>query len=290
MSTGADELGLFDDRHCSLGEGPLWHPGRGQLFWFDILGRKLLSRDRTGVLEWQFDQMVSAAGWIDRDTLLIASETALWRFDLRTGGQNHIAALEAGSTTTRPNDGRADPRGGFWIGTMGKALEPGAGAIYRFYRGEMRPLYDAITVPNAICFSPDGSHAYFTDTPTRQIMRVRLDADGWPTDAPEIFVDLTAEGLNPDGAVIDCEGALWNAQWGAARVARYLPDGQFDRAVRLPALHSSCPAFGGADLATLYVTSARTDIPAPDAAQGCVFAGPVAPAGLPEHSLTARNL
>lgn len=277
---------LFDTRACTLGEGPLWHPERQQLFWFDIMGNRLLSRDGDRPLHWQFDENVSAAGWIDRDRLLIASETGLWRFDLATGARTLVVALEADNPVTRSNDGRADPFGGFWIGTMGKHAEPGAGAIYRYYKGELRRLFAPITVSNAICFAPDGHTAYFADTPTRKILRVRLDAQGWPAQPPETFVDLTAEGLNPDGAVCDTEGGVWNAQWGAARVARYRPDGSFDRAIPMDGLHSSCPAFGGPDLATLYVTSARVGLTDPDDRQGCVFALNPGAMGLAEHQVT----
>ncbi len=118
---------LWDDRACKLGEGPLWHPERKQLFWFDILGQKLLTRTDSGPIEWHFDEIVSAAGWVDDSTLLIASETALFTFDLNSAESEFIAPLEADTPATRSNDGRADPWGGFWIGTMSKTAETGAG-------------------------------------------------------------------------------------------------------------------------------------------------------------------
>ena len=99
----------FDTRICELGEGPLWHPERQQFFWFDILGMSLLSREGDQALEWQFDEHVSAAGWIDHDRLMVASETALWQFDLSSGEQSFLCALEAENPVTRSNDGRADP-------------------------------------------------------------------------------------------------------------------------------------------------------------------------------------
>ncbi len=247
---------IFDQRRCELGEGPLWHPIREQLFWFDILGKKLLTQSVLGPQEWLFDSLVSAAGWVDRDTLLIASETALIRFDLRSGAQSVVCALESDMPETRSNDGRADPLGGFWIGTMGKTHAPGAGAIYRYYKGELRRLFNGLTIPNSICFPPDGRFAHFSDTTTGCVMRVTLDADGWPNAAPEIFLDLTTQGLNPDGAVIDSTGIMWLAQWGAARVAGYAPDGQFIQEVLFDAPHTSCPAFGGLGHATLFCTTA----------------------------------
>lgn len=254
--------GVFDDRRCILGEGPLWHPERGQLFWFDIMRQRLLSRDATGPLEWPFDEPVSAAGWVDRDRLLIASASALWRFDLRDGGKTHLCPLEQGNPFTRSNDGRADPWGGFWIGTMGRNAEPQAGAIYRFHQGQLRRLVSDITISNAICFARNRGCAYFTDTSTKRVMRVALDRNGWPEGAPQVFLDLSDEGLNPDGAVVDKDGAVWIAQWGAGRVAAYAPDGTFLRAVAVPGPHATCPAFGGADFSTLYVTSAQQGLPA----------------------------
>lgn len=244
---------IFDARPCALGEGPLWHPLRVQLFWFDILNRRLLTRDASGAKEWQFPEMVSAAAWLDHDRLLIASESRLFRFDLTTGKEETLVALEAENPTTRSNDGRADPMGGFWIGTMGKAAESGAGAIWRFYRGELRKLFPGITISNAISFPPDGRTACFTDTVTGRVMRVALDGEGWPKGQPEVFLDLSAEGLNPDGAVFDATGLLWLAEWGASRVAAYAPDGSRVRSVAFDAPHTSCPAFGGD---TLYCTTA----------------------------------
>jgi sugar lactone lactonase YvrE len=248
---------MYDPRVCQLGEGPLWHPIRSQLFWFDILGGQLLSRSAEGgVLSWTFPEMVSAAGWVDEDHLLIASEVALFTLDLRDGTQTALVGLEETNPKTRSNDGRADPWGGFWIGTMGKKAEPEAGALYRWYKGRLVRLRDRMGIPNAICFALDRSVAYYADTQEDRIYRQPLDGEGWPKGAPEVFLDLGAEGVHPDGAVVDSEGYLWNAQWGAGRVARYSPEGQFLEALSLPAVLTTCPAFGGADLRTLYVTSA----------------------------------
>lgn len=244
---------IFDERRCNLGEGPLWHPERHQYFWFDIMGRKLLSPGQ----EWQFDEYVSAAGWVSRDELLIASQSALSLFNIESGASERIVGLETDNPITRSNDGRADPHGGFWIGTMGIGAENGAGAIYRYYRGELRELYGQISIPNSICFSPEGDTAYFADTTRRQIMRVGLArADGWPMDAPEPLIDMTDEGLNPDGSVVASDGTIWNAQWGAGRVARYSAQGAFIEAYDIGPERTTCPAFGGADLREMIVTSA----------------------------------
>lgn len=274
---------VHDPRACRLGEGPLWHPERRQLFWFDILGKRLLSRDGNAQREWQFAEHVSAAGWVDAARLLIASESALFLFDLETGRRRELVPLEAENPVTRSNDGRADPWGGFWIGTMGRNAEEKAGAIYRYYRGELRCLFDGITISNAICFSPDRATAYFTDTRSRRIMRQPLGKDGWPEGEPAVFVDLTGEGLNPDGAVVDAEGCLWNAQWGAARVARYGPDGRFLSAIPFPARQMTCPAFGGDGLRRLFATSATQGLSEKTNTDGQTFATEVDVAGQAEH-------
>ncbi|WP_417722761.1 SMP-30/gluconolactonase/LRE family protein [Salipiger sp.] len=275
-------VAIFDDRPCHLGEGPLWHPLRQQLFWFDILERRMLSRRDGAALEWQFDEMASAAGWVDADTLLIATETGLIRFDPGTGRQERLADIERDNAVTRSNDGRADPMGGFWIGTMGKRAEPGAGAIYRFHGGEVRCLVEGVSIPNSICFREDGRLAYWADTAEQRIFRTPLDPDGWPEGPHELFLDLAPEGIHPDGSVVDAEGGLWNARWGAGQVARYLPDGTPDRVIDLPASRTTCPAFGGPGFGRLFVTSAREGLSAPHAEDGTVFelAAPVA--GRPE--------
>ncbi|KAF0113784.1 MAG: Gluconolactonase [Rhodobacteraceae bacterium] len=252
---------IFDARPCELGEGALWHPVREQLFWFDILNRTLHSQPQS----WSFPEYVSAAGWISRDELLVACETGLFRLNLTTGDRATVAS--AGTPETRSNDGRA--------------------GIWRWYRGELRQIFKGISIPNAICFTPDGTAAHFTDTARAQVMKVALDSAGWPVGEPQVWLDLARAGLNPDGAVIDAEGRFWNAQWGAGRVAAYGPDGVFLTAVETPgATQSSCPAFGGPDLTTLFVTTAlehmNAEARARHPASGQTFAFPDVAQGLPE--------
>lgn len=268
---------IYDAHQCSLGEGPLWHPERAQLFWFDILSKQL----RTKGQHWQFDDYVSAAGWVDHDRLLIASTKELFLFDLQSGTTDPICPLEADNPITRSNDGRADPQGGFWIGTMGINAEMGAGAIYRFYQGELRQLYSDIQISNAICFAPTGDVAYFTDTNTQIIQSVTLDADGWPTGRPQIHIDLRGSDYRPDGAVCDSDGNLYSAQWGVGRIACYDLKGEFTHAYDLPAPQASCPAFGGPDLQTLFCTTAAVGQDGPD--DGKVFAFDTTATGQREH-------
>lgn len=263
---------VYDHTPCALGEGALWHPERACFFWFDILNRELLSRREGRSHARLFEDSVSAAGWIDVDHLLVASSRALIKLHIDTGAQEEICALEADNPLTRSNDGRADPFGGFWIGTMGLRAEPGGGALYRYYRGELRCLYPGLTIPNAISFSPDGTRAYFCDSSERKILKVALDqTHGWPLGLPQVFVDLSDQSGAPDGAVVDQAGRLWNAQWGAGRVACYDADGAFVQALQLPARHTSCPAFGGYGLDQMLVTSALQGLDAPSQADGLTY-------------------
>lgn len=283
-------MSVFDGRRCELGEGALWHPLREELFWFDILEGRLLSRGASGETERDLGEMASAAGWIDRDRLLIASETTLSVLHLETGARETVAPLIEAGSGLRSNDGRADPWGGFWIGTMGKKAEAGAGAILRYHGGELRRLQEGITIPNAICFDGPRKLAYFADTRVGTIWRQKLDPEtGWPVGEREDFLPLKAAGFNPDGAVTDAEGRIWNAQWGAGRVACYDPSGRLVGEERFPASRVTCPAFGGAELDRLFVTSAQEGMAAAERAAepeaGMTFARGVAARGLPEPAV-----
>ena len=276
----------YDETRCQLGEGPLWHPLRQQLFWFDILAKTLFSKKDGKLLQWHFKEFVSAAGWVDQDHLVIASESALFTFNLVTGVQTHLCDLEADNAVTRSNDGRADPWGGFWIGTMGKQAEAEAGAIYRYYNAELRQLTADITISNAICFSPDRQFGYYADTAEQKIWRTPLSqSDGWPNGDSQLFIDFSQDNLNPDGAICDSAGNLWIAQWGASCVAQYSESGRFLKSIAVPATQVTCPALGGKDFNQLFITSAQQGLTAAERAQqdaGMTFSVISDTRGLPE--------
>jgi len=276
-------MSLYDPTRCSLGEGPLWHPERGEFFWFDINNHRLHTRRDGETVTWQFDHYVSAAGWLSAEELLIASDTALFRFNLDTGAREDVVPLEADNPATRCNDGRADPQGGFWIGTMGRNKEKGAGAYYRYYRGELRQLFPEWTIPNATCFSPDGATAYVADTPEGKIWRIALDEHGWPRRDPELWLSLPGSSYRPDGAVCDTQGNLWIAHYGHGKVTCHAPDGTELNSLPVPGRNTTCPAFGGAGLDQLYVTSAAQGCDEDYEGQGCTYLLEPGATGQAEH-------
>jgi sugar lactone lactonase YvrE len=277
---------LFDSTACRLGEGALWHPDRGELFWVDILDGLVFARGEGASRRWRCRGAVSALGIVDERTLLVAHERSLLTLDLDDGTQTPLVALEADDPRTRSNDGRADPWGGFWIGTMGRAAEPGLGAIYRFHCGMLHRLVPEITIPNAIAFSPDRHWMSFADSARGTIWRQPLDAQGWPRGEPAAFAVWPEGSGVPDGAVFDAEGCLWVAVWGGSAVVRLSPEGEEIDRVSLPASQVTCPAFGGPDLTTLFATTAADGLSGQalerELGAGCVFTLPTAVSGLPE--------
>jgi len=253
---------LFIDAKCTLAEGPLWHHLRGELLWFDIYGQKLFVAGLDGAVRqtFSFDQPVSAAAIIDEDTVAVAAASALWHFDLVTGVKSLIAPLEDDLPDNRSNDGRVDPAGGFWIGTMRRAEDRPDGAVYQYRAGQMRKLFGDVTITNSMCFAPDGRTAYFSDTVTRRILKCAIDAEGRPEGEWTLFADVSEGPGYPDGSVVDAEGYVWNARWGGSCVVRHAPDGRVVQTVELPAANVTCPAFGGPDLRTLFVTTARKNL------------------------------
>lgn len=280
---------LLVDSKCALGEGPFWHPRRQELFYFDINNNVLFAAkaDGTAAGKWSFDESAAAAALIDDNTLAIATETGLKRLDLATGGQELIAAIEADNALTRANDSRVHPSGAFWIGTMRKQEEQPGGAVYHYRDGKLTRLLADVKIPNSTCFSPDGRIAYWSDTPTKRILTCDTDPDtGMPVSEWRLFADVSGHRGYPDGAVVDSEGYLWSARWGGSCVVRHAPDGSIDRVIEVPVSQVSCPAFGGPDLKTLFVTTAAKELSAEQLTKekvaGGVFAIDVDVAGLAE--------
>jgi sugar lactone lactonase len=250
---------ILDETRCRLGEGPSYEVETDTLFWFDILDRKLLefSFESGKTLVHNLPFMASAIFSIDAGRQLILSEQGLHVRNRADGALSLLVAVEADNRITRSNDARAHPCGAVWFGTMGIEEEAGAGAIYHFFKGAVRILFADITIPNSICFSPDGTVGYFIDTPTHKLMRVAIDPKtALPVGAPQLFYEHQSAGWI-DGSVCDAHGNVWNARWGAGEVACHAPDGSVVSSISVPlSPQSSCPAFAGRDADRLCVTSA----------------------------------
>jgi len=247
---------------CHLGEGPTYDAATDTAWWFDILEGRLFEANigSSAIRIHELGRMASALARIDGERQLIVAEDGLYIRTRNDGAMQLYRQLEADNPRTRSNDARVHPSGTFWIGTMGRKAEQGMGAIYALHRGEILQLFPNVTIPNAICFSPDGATGYFADTAEDVLYRVALDSlTGLPTGAPEVLLRHSGVG-GLDGAVVDADGLIWNARWGGGCVDIYDPQGTRLRTLQVPALQSSCPAFVGPDFSRLLVTSAWQDM------------------------------
>lgn len=291
MSIPTWQADLAVDCRCMLGEGPQWDTGNQRLYWCDILAQRLywLSPATGENGHYQFDHKVSLATPLESGGLLLVGEHRLSRFEPSSGTIETFCDFEADNPITRSNDARADRHGSLWLSSMGKAAEKGAGSLYRLHRGKLTRLRSNLTIPNAICFSENGEFAWFTDTATGVVMRWALDSGGWPLGEPVPWADFSSAQGNPDGAVIDNEGCLWLALWGAGQVVRLDQHGHIIGHVELPVSQPSCPVFAGPGLKTLYITTAQEGFSAAQLAQeptaGSLYAAGTGIAGLAEPLL-----
>jgi sugar lactone lactonase YvrE len=244
-----------------LGEGPVWSGREGALYRVDIK-RPRLRRYEPGtgaVRDWPLPAEVGSVALRTAGGAVVALRTGLHLLDLGTGGTTRICDPEEDRPENRFNDGKCDRRGRFWAGTMRDDESAPDGALYRLDadRSCTRVLTGVIC-SNGIGWSPDGGTMYYTDTWTRRIDALEFDPETGELGRRSVFArdDVPGEGV-PDGLTVDAEGGVWSAKWDGWRLVRYAPDGSVDRVVPMPVQRPTSVAFGGPDLGTLYVTSAR---------------------------------
>ncbi|ACB96636.1 SMP-30/gluconolactonase/LRE family protein [Beijerinckia indica] len=279
---------LLCAERCHLGEGPAYDEASDTAWWFDIVERRLFEA-RLGDSEifiHPLPFMASALAHVDDRRQLMAAEDGLYLRTKDSGVLQQLVAIEPDNPITRSNDSRAHPSGTFWTSTMGRKAEVGAGSIYALHRGALQRLFTGLTIPNAICFSPDGTMGYFADTYENVLYRVPLDlATGLPSGGPSALHRRETPGWL-DGAVTDADGLIWCACWGGACVEAFSPDGAHLRTVAAPALNTSCPVFVGPGYTRLLVTSAYQDMDisarAADPHHGCTFLLDIGAKGRPE--------
>jgi sugar lactone lactonase YvrE len=281
-----------------LGESPLWHPREQVLYYCDIPGRRLNRYDpATGDLShWSFDTEVASCAPMLDGGLLLAARDGLWRFDPATGARTELAAPPYDTRSERFNDGKCDPQGRFWVGTIYEPRDPALAALYCFQRGGLTKRADGITVSNGLAWSPDGRTMYWSDTKAHAIYAFDFEPAGGTLSRRRLFCQFPLKpagstpddyGGRPDGAAVDADGNYWVAMFEGQRILCLSPAGVVLREVRLPVRCPTMPCFGGADLKTLYITTAREKRPHDElAAQplaGCVLSMRVDAPGLPAH-------
>ena len=286
----------LDDGRDVLGEGILWCDRAQALYWTDI-PRATLWRLHPASGErrrWELpERLASLALCEDEGWLLLALASRLAFFRLADGRLETLHAVEP-DLPTRCNDGACDRQGRFVFGTLHEPVSGPKAAIGGFWRLhpdrrlERLPL-PGVAISNAIAFSPDGGTLYYCDSLTH---RIDCCAYGDRLGEPRRFAVLDDPSGEPDGACVDADGNLWNAQWGLGRVVCYGPDGTPRNVLPVPARQPTRPAFGGAALDTLYLTSAREGLSdvalAGQPLAGALFRSRLPARGLPEPRFAGR--
>jgi sugar lactone lactonase YvrE len=244
---------------CELAEGPVWDAARGLLRWIDILPGHVHALDPvTGAHSWfEAGDPVGTVGLTRGGGLVLAlvDGFALSGYD----GQDlrRLDGFAVDGTVFRFNDGKPDPWGNFWAGTM--AWQEDSGPPCSLYRlspdGAVTELFGGVGLSNGLDWTDDRKTFYFADSHAGGVDLFDTDPDTGALSGRRRFVPVSG-GL-PDGLTLDAEGGLWLAVWGSGELRRYLPDGRVDAVVRLPVSQVTSAAFGGADLRTLYITTAR---------------------------------
>jgi sugar lactone lactonase YvrE len=252
-----------------LGEGAFWDAKRQRLWWVDVpLPSKLLMLDpTTGRVEtYDMPQMVmSARARRDGTGLIVATHSGVATFDYATGTLTHLVDPEPGKPYNRSNDGGTDARGRFWFGTMQNNLAPdtsplaiieASGSLFRLDPDMTLSRHESgVMIANTVCWSPDQRTMYFCDTATGLINAYDFDVDEGRISNKRPFA--TFKRGDPDGSTVDADGCLWNCRWDGGCVVRFTPRGEVDMVIDVPAAKPTSCAFGGSDLADLYITTAR---------------------------------
>ncbi|CAN5919839.1 SMP-30/gluconolactonase/LRE family protein [soil metagenome] len=251
---------LVLDAKAELGEGAFWHPQEQRLYWVDIEGKKLhlydpaTGQDRTIDVGERIGTVVPTPD----GKALVALQNGIHLLHLGTEELTLIAnPLE--SEDIRFNDGKCDPAGRFWVGSMHLEQEENAAALYRMnLDGSVQKILSGKTISNGIVWTADRKTMYYIDTPTRQVTAYDYDHATGDISNPRVAVEVPEEAGNPDGMAIDAEDKLWVAHYGGHAVIRYDPEtGERMQKIELSAPNVTSCAFGGEDLDTLYITTAR---------------------------------
>lgn len=249
--------------HATIGESATWSAPEGALYWIDV---KAPSLNRLHVASgetrsWTLGSDVGAFCLASDDGAVVALRQGVFHLDLTTGEQRRLAPPPFDPALFRFNEGGVDPGGRFWIGVMFDPLQPGperrAAPLHSFtLKDGLRAEDDAAVLHNGMAWSADRKSFFLSHSYERTIFRFAFDPETGRLGGREVFARVgEADGI-PDGAAIDEEGGYWSALHGAGRLRRLHADGRMDHDFAVPASQPTMPAFGGGDLATLYVTTA----------------------------------
>lgn len=278
---------------ATLGEGALWHAAAGQVWFVDIKGRRLHCLDAAsgGQRSWDAPGQVSFIVPVAGGGFACALEDGLYRFNEETGAFVPLLQVEADQPGNRFNDGHVDAAGRLWFGSMDDAEDGASGALYCFDGREARRMDDGYVITNGPAISPDGRTLYHTDTLARRVYAFDLGADG-SLAGKRLFAELQ-DGGYPDGMAVDASGHLWVATFGGWRIDRFDSLGCKVGEVRFPCANITKLAFGGDDLRTVYVTTARKGLSAgqleAQPLAGGLFTFRADVPGLPQHALRLQE-
>ena len=271
-----------------VGESPLWHVGEQRLYWVDIpRGRVHVFHPLSGGNEtYELPDLVTCLAFRARGGLIVTLKKNIAFYNVATRKLELGPELEGDEPGHRFNDGRVDLQGRFWAGTMGKEWKAPVGHLYRMDAAHrVTGQQSHVACSNGTAWSPDGRTMYHTESFAYTVWAYDFDPATGDIANRRPFATLPHGDVFPDGLCVDAEGFVWSNQVGAGRVVRYDPVGRPERELHLPVPRAAGSTFGGPDLSTLYVTSARQTMSRADLAKyplsGSLFAIDIGVRGLP---------
>jgi sugar lactone lactonase YvrE len=263
------------------GEGPVWSESWGGLRWVDMLAGDVLSLAADGTIDRRHVGNVAAALRPRRQGGAVIAVERGFALEDADGAIRYLGELWT-DTHVRMNEGGCDPDGRFYCGSMAYDQRPGAGALYRLDPDDsVHVVLENVTISNGLEWSPDGSRAYYNDTPTQRVDVFDYDGESGLT-GRRPFAEIPAEAGGPDGLTVDEEGGVWVALYGGGAVRRYNPEGVLDEVIEVPAEQVTACTFGGSNLDQLFITTSREGLGGgDDPLAGSVFRSAVGVASLP---------